>query len=62
LWSASSVIKGEVIVRFVDIGGIDYYHCLNVLFLLNALMWNFRETILMTGVTVPFNINNVCSG
>jgi hypothetical protein len=31
-------------------------------FLINALMWNFREKILMTGVTVPFNINNVCSG
>ena len=28
LWSASSVIKGDVIVDFVDIGGIHYYHCL----------------------------------
>jgi hypothetical protein len=24
----------EVIVRFVDIGGLVYYHCLNILFLI----------------------------
>jgi len=33
-----------VIVRFVDIGGIDYHHCLNFLFIDNYLLNTTQKT------------------
>jgi len=41
LWSMSS----EIIVRFVDIGGIDVHHCLN--FLYNTVITIHQYTFIL---------------
>jgi hypothetical protein len=48
-WFSVSQLGWEVIVRFVDIGGIDDHHCLNFLFIIKD---NFQQSLMSKFVTI----------
>ena len=60
-------LRWEMILRFVDIGGIDDHHCLNFLFITELqnlkwkqickIIWNININLCKTGICY---LNNIC--